>query len=179
MPEIRAAKWNARELCEVLTMTDARDIVRTFDTFERAETWRKAAELWDATQRMKAEQAACASEEPANDEKRAEGTNTPRADRKANSDRETGAPAAGLHLIDTADGVAVIGDDWKDTYFNKKAIKANGGTWNKEAKQWEATAPADVARLRAWFALRNEEQAEGEAVTHTESTESTGMLYVN
>lgn len=167
VPEIRANKWNARELCETLSLTDIYDIVRTFATFEKAETWRKAAEVWDETQRAKAEQAARASEKPTNDEKRAESDNTPRADRKANSDRENAAPAPGLHLEDTADGVRVIGDDWKDTYFNKKAIKANGAHWNKEAKQWEATDPADVARLRAWFALRNEEQTNAPAVLFT------------
>jgi hypothetical protein len=181
--EIRANKWNARELCEALTMTDARDIVRTFATYEKADTWRKAAELWEATQRDKAERAkrAAATLQEAADITApatvpaaiAEGA-TGKADTcEANSDRETGAPAAGLHLEDTTDGVRVIGDDWKDTYFNKKAIKANGAHWNKEAKQWEATDPADVARLRAWFALRNEEQAAPAAEAHTESTEST------
>lgn len=161
--EIRANKWNARELCEALTMSDARDIVRTFADFEKADTWRKAAVLWDATQRMKAEQA---------ERQEAADITAPITAPAASSTGATAAPAAGLHLEEMADGVRVIGDDWKDTYFNKKAIKANGAHWNKEAKQWEATDPADVARLRAWFALRNEEQAEGETMTHTGSTET-------
>ena len=147
MPEIHANSLTARELVEGLSISDTRAICCAFDTFEKADTWQKAAHLWDDTQRMKAEQAARAEKAA-----KSEG-------RKADSDRATGAPAAGLHLEEIAGGVRVIGDDWKDTYFNKKAIKANGGTWNKEAKQWEATDPADVARLRAWFALREQTTA--------------------
>ena len=147
VPEIRANKWNARELCEALSMTDARDIVRTFANFEKADTWKKAAKLWEDTQRLHEEQSARTSEKPAKPSKESTQTNE--------------APAEGLQLIDTAAGVAVIGNDWKDTYFNKRQIKAHGAKWNKEAKQWEATDPADVASLRAWFALRE---------AHTEST---------
>lgn len=167
VPEIHANSLTARELVEGLSISDTRAICCAFDTFEKADTWQKAAHLWDDTQRMKAEQAARAEKAA-----KSEG-------RKADSDRATGAPAAGLHLEEIAGGVRVIGDDWKDTYFNKKAIKANGGTWNKEAKQWEATDPADVARLRAWFALREQttapaapaslEQAD-DITTGTEST---------
>lgn len=65
------------------------------------------------------------------------------------------APAEGLQLIETAEGVAVVADDWKTTYFNKRQIKAHGCHWNKEAKRWEATDPADVLKVRAWFALRD------------------------
>lgn len=79
------------------------------------------------------------------------------------------APAEGLHLQDIAEGVAVVGDDWKDTYYNKKQIKAHGAHWNKERKQWEATNPEDVAQLRAWFALREvEEMTEEETAQATE-----------
>ena len=80
----------------------------------------------------------------------------------------TAAPAEGLRLIETAEGVAVVADDWKTTYFNKKYIKAHGAHWNKERKQWEATDPEDVARLRAWFALRNEEQTNAPAPIYSE-----------
>ena len=139
VPEIRANKWNARELVENLTSSDPRDICRAFDTFEKSETWEKAARIWSDTQRLHETQSA------------------PRTTH--NTNRETGAPAAGLHLEEMAGGVYVIGDDWKDTYFNKKAIKANGGHWNKDAQQWEATDPADVAKLRAWFALREQTTA--------------------
>lgn len=63
----------------------------------------------------------------------------------------TKAPAEGLRLEEIPGGVAVVADDWKTTYFNKRYIKAHGAHWNKEAKRWEATDPADVLRLRAWF----------------------------
>lgn len=65
------------------------------------------------------------------------------------------APAEGLQLIETGEGVAVVADDWKTTYFNKKAIKGHGCHWNKDAKRWEATDPADVLKVRAWFMLRD------------------------
>lgn len=63
----------------------------------------------------------------------------------------TKAPAEGLRLEEIPGGVAVVADDWKTTYFNKRYIKAHGAHWNKQAKRWEATDPADVLRLRAWF----------------------------
>ena len=144
LPEIRANKYTARELVEGLNMIETRDICRTYCDFEKAETWAKAAQIWSDTQRAAA--AAPATTKP----------ETKKATQKP-AKAQNGAPAEGLHLEEMADGVRVVGDDWKDTYFNKKAIKANGAHWNKDAKQWEATAPADVARLRAWFALRDGE----------------------
>lgn len=60
------------------------------------------------------------------------------------------APAEGLELVDTAEGVAVVGDS-RTTYKNRKAIKAHGAKWNKEAQQWQASAPEAAARLREWF----------------------------
>ena len=95
-------------------------------------------------------------------------TNTQPSDSDAVSAPQTvvtEAPAEGLQLIDTAEGVAVVSEDWKTTYFNKKHIKAHGCHWNKEAKRWEATDPNDVAKVRAWFALRTEEQTTPEADT--------------
>lgn len=62
------------------------------------------------------------------------------------------APAEGLQLIATAEGVAVIGDS-RTTYRNRKAIKAHGATWNKTAQQWQASEPEAVARLREWFGV--------------------------
>ena len=61
------------------------------------------------------------------------------------------APYKGLQLVEIADGVAVVGSS-RATYCNRKAIKAHGATWNKETKQWQATTPEAVARLRDWFA---------------------------
>ena len=92
----------------------------------------------------------------------------------------TDAPAEGLQLVATAEGVAVIGDS-RTTYRNRKAIKAHGATWNKEAKQWQASEPEAVARLREWFGVNstptaeeantaNENEPQGE---HTHTTEST------
>lgn len=144
LPEIRANKYTARELVEGLNMIETRDICRTYCDFEKAETWAKAAQIWSDTQRAKA--AAPATTKP--EAKKA--TEKP-------AKAQNGAPAEGLHLEEMADGVRVVGDDWKDTYFNKRQIKENGAHWNKDAKQWEATDPADVARLRAWFALRDGE----------------------
>lgn len=159
VPEIHAAKWNARELVESLNMCDVRNIVRTFEICEKAETWAKAAKLWEDTQRLHAEQA-----------KR----NTLQLGGEIRAKRENcEAPAAGLCLEDTAEGVRVVGNDWKDTYFNKKEIKAHGAKWNKERKQWEATDPEDVARLRAWFALRNEEQAPAPAAESEQAAPTT------
>lgn len=62
------------------------------------------------------------------------------------------APAEGLQLVATAEGVAVIGDS-RTTYRNRKAIKAHGATWNKTAQQWQASEPEAVARLREWFGV--------------------------
>ncbi len=62
------------------------------------------------------------------------------------------APAEGLQLIATAEGVAVVGDS-RTTYRNRKAIKAHGATWNKTAQQWQASEPEAVARLREWFGV--------------------------
>lgn len=71
----------------------------------------------------------------------------------ANStDATDDAPAEGLELVETAEGVAVIGDS-RTTYRNRKAIKAHGATWNKTAQQWQASEPEAVARLREWFGV--------------------------
>ena len=92
---------------------------------------------------------------------------------------DTDAPAEGLQLVETAEGVAVLGDS-RTTYRNRKAIKAHGATWNKEAKQWQASEPEAVARLREWFGVSdtptteegdtaNENEPQDE---HTHTTES-------
>ena len=89
------------------------------------------------------------------------------------------APAEGLQLVETAEGVAVIGDS-RTTYRNRKAIKAHGATWNKTAQQWQASEPEAVARLREWFGVSgtttleeadtaNESEPQDE---HTHTTES-------
>ncbi len=77
------------------------------------------------------------------------------------------APAEGLRLIYTAEGVAVIGDS-RTTYRNRKQIKAHGARWNKAAQQWQASEPEAVARLREWFGVSATPTAE-EADTANES----------
>lgn len=77
----------------------------------------------------------------------------------AKAEAETNeAPADGLSLQDIAGGVAVVGDQ-RTTYSNRKAIKAHGARWNKEAQQWQATTPEAVQRLREWFGVHEPEQA--------------------
>lgn len=96
------------------------------------------------------------------------------------------APAEGLELVETAEGVAVVGDS-RTTYRNRKLIKAHGATWNKEAQQWQASEPGAVARLREWFGVTdtptaeeddtaNENEPQGDETAaqgeHTHTTES-------
>ena len=91
------------------------------------------------------------------------------------------APAEGLQLVETAEGVAVVGDS-RTTYRNRKAIKAHGAKWNKEAQQWQASEPEAVARLREWFGVSDTPTAEEgdtanesepqEEHTHTTETDS-------
>lgn len=78
----------------------------------------------------------------------------------------TEAPAEGLELVEIPGGVAVVGG-YYDTLRNRKAIKAHGARWNKEAKQWQATEPEAVARLREWFGMAEPEAEEQEQHTHT------------
>lgn len=75
------------------------------------------------------------------------------------TDEANEAPAEGLQLVETAEGVAVVGDS-RTTYRNRKQIKAHGATWNKTAQQWQATEPEAVARLREWFGVSDTTTAE-------------------
>ena len=86
---------------------------------------------------------------------------------------DTDAPAEGLQLVKTAEGVAVVGDS-RTTYRNRKKIKAHGARWNKEAQQWQATEPEAVARLREWFGVNSTPTAEeGDTATESDSVEPT------
>lgn len=80
---------------------------------------------------------------------------------------DTDAPAEGLELVETAEGVAVVGDS-RTTYRNRKAIKAHGATWNKTAQQWQARDAEAVARLREWFGVADTTTAQN-CDTATES----------
>lgn len=81
------------------------------------------------------------------------------------------APAEGLQLVETAEGVAVVGDS-RTTYRNRKQIKAHGARWNKAAQQWQASEPEAVARLREWFGVNSTPTAE-KADTANESEPQT------
>lgn len=82
------------------------------------------------------------------------------------------APADGLALVSTAEGVAVVGDS-RTTYRNRKAIKAHGATWNKTAQQWQASAPEAVARLREWFGVSSTPTAQEGDTTHESEPQHT------
>lgn len=83
----------------------------------------------------------------------------PKAKAETAESDNTEAPAEGLELVEIPGGVAVIGG-YYDTLRNRKAIKAHGARWNKEAKQWQATEPEAVARLREWFGMATPEPKE-------------------
>lgn len=78
----------------------------------------------------------------------------------------TAAPAEGLELVEIAEGVAVVGD-LRTTYKNRKAIKAHGARWNKDAQQWQATTPEAVAQLCEWFGMTEQSAADTEQQDET------------
>lgn len=94
----------------------------------------------------------------------------PKAKAETAESYNTEAPAEGLELVEIPGGVAVIGG-YYDTLRNRKAIKAHGARWNKEAKQWQATETEAVARLREWFGMAVPEAEEQEQHTHTTANE--------
>lgn len=75
------------------------------------------------------------------------------------------APAEGLELVETAEGVAVVGDS-RTTYRNRKQIKTHGATWNKTAQQWQASDAEAVARLREWFRVSATPTAEEDSTAN-------------
>ena len=85
----------------------------------------------------------------------------------------TAAPADGLELVEIAGGVAVVGDQ-RTTYKNRKAIKAHGARWNKEAQQWQATTPEEVAQLREWFGMTEQSEDNTEQQDATAQTAQDG-----
>lgn len=92
-------------------------------------------------------------------------------EQQANDTASDEAPAEGLELVEIAEGVSVVGDS-RTTYRNRKQIKAHGAQWNNEAKQWQATDPEAVARLRQWFGMAEPTAEEQEREQHTHTTES-------
>lgn len=96
----------------------------------------------------------------------------PKAKAETADTDNTEAPAEGLELVEIPGGVAVVGG-YYDTLRNRKAIKAHGARWNKEAKQWQATEPEAVARLREWFGMAEPEAEEPKAEEQTAQGEHT------
>ena len=152
--EIRANKWNARELCEALTMSDARDIVRTFADFEKADTWQKAAKLWADTQRLREAQSRRASEgteEPATGTKAAESkgaTATSAQGLTMEKYSEKATVIRGYNADQLAELLAMGGKEWRNLKGGKGVIfstRRHGDELREwmEAQQGEGTtAPA-------------------------------------
>ena len=121
---------------------------------ESVEEQRKA---WEAAQREgKSERKAKAEPEA--------------TEQQTNDTTSDEAPADGLELVEIPGGVAVVGG-YYDTLRNRKAIKAHGAKWNKEVKQWQATDPEAVARLRQWFGVADPIDEEQEQHTHNTDSE--------
>lgn len=137
--EIRANKWNARELCEALTESDARDIVRTFADFEKADTWQKAAKLWADTQRLREAQEA--AQKPATGTKAAEGTDT----KPATADgltmekySEKATVIRGYNADQLAELLAMGGKEWRNLKGGKGVIFSTR-RHGDELREWMET----------------------------------------
>lgn len=113
-----------------------------------------------------------AASESQKDETAATGKQTAKAAKKGEGVDMTAAPADGLELVEIAGGVAVVGDQ-RTTYKNRKAIKAHGARWNKEAQQWQAATPEAVAQLREWFGMTEQSETAQTAQNDAQSEEST------
>lgn len=122
-----------------------------------AEKVEKQRKQWEEEQKSGKQTAGKAdrSQKAAKSEKTAEGVDM------------TAAPAEGLELVEIAEGVAVVGDQ-RTTYKNRKAIKAHGARWNKDAQQWQATTPEAVAELREWFGMTKQSAADTEQQSENE-----------
>ena len=142
--EIRANKWNARELCEALTMTDARDIVRTFADFEKADTWQKAAKLWADTQRLheaQSRRASEATEKPANEPT----ANEPTESKPATADgltmekySEKATVIRGYNADQLAELLAMGGKEWRNLKGGKGVIFSTR-RHGDELREWMET----------------------------------------
>lgn len=126
-----------------------------------AEEVEKQRKEWEEEQKSGKQTAAKAdrSQKAAKNEKAAEGVDM------------TVAPAEGLELVEIAGGVAVVGDQ-RTTYKNRKAIKAHGARWNKDAQQWQATTPEAVAELREWFGMTEQSETAQDGAQSEETTEA-------
>lgn len=144
---------------------------------EELEDIERQREQWELDQLTKQADKREKASKPTNSKQ-----DTHKTDSGNESDREgvdmTAAPAEGLRLIETAAGVAVVADDWKTTYFNKKYIKAHGAHWNKTAKRWEATDPQDVETLRAWFFFHGQPTDQGDTIDEVKTDDEADTLEV-
>ena len=142
--EIRANKWNARELCEALTESDARDIVRTFADFEKADTWQKAAKLWADTQRLheaQSRRASEATEKPANEPT----ANEPTESKPATADgltmekySEKATVIRGYNADQLAELLAMGGKEWRNLKGGKGVIFSTR-RHGDELREWMET----------------------------------------
>jgi hypothetical protein len=179
VPEIRAAKWNARELCEGLAMVDVREICRAFESFEKGETWQKAATLWADTQRLheaQSRRASEATEKPATGTKAAEGTDT----KPATADgltmekySEKATVIRGYNADQLAELLAIGGKEWRNLRGGKGVIfstrrhgdelrewmKAQQGEGVPAAAESNEAAPATLEAAQDITAPASEEPA--------------------
>lgn len=161
--EKRAAKFAAVGFTAPI-IGQYKDVYFTAVAAEVLEELRKDAEsveeqrkAWEAAQR----EGKTASKAKAEPKAKAETADTD----------NTEAPAEGLQLVEIPGGVAVVGG-YYDTLRNRKQIKEHGARWNKEAKQWQATDPEAVARLRQWFGVTEPTAEDKEQEQHAHNTES-------
>ncbi len=85
---------------------------------------------------------------------------TPKQEAEPEATAETAdnsaAPAEGLTL-EHVGGVWFVSGSPRCTMANRKSIKSHGGTWNKEAKRWEAVTDEDAQKLREWFGVADDQ----------------------
>lgn len=150
VPEIRAAKWNARELCEALTESEARDIVRTFADFEKADTWQKAAKIYADTMRSR-EALNKRTEKPQEGTKAAEGTDTKTATADGLTMEKYSEKATvirGYNADQLAELLAIGGKEWRNLRGGKGVIFSTRRhadelrEWIKAQQGEGTTAPA-------------------------------------
>lgn len=147
--------------------------VDVFDIFahgytENAETIARRA--WNVRSYTKTTTPEPTDPKPGKAQAKAENTEAAPSQDVAQTDE---APAEGLELVETAEGVAVVGDS-RTTYRNRKQIKAHGARWNKAAQQWQASDAEAVARLREWFGVADTPTVqEGDTANESEPTAST------
>lgn len=168
---LAAPSWNVYGCVSVVGITpdtaaalraELADIERQRKAWEAGQAADKATEK--ATRRTKGTKAGNNTTDTANDAQKA-------TNEAAGVDMDA-APADGLELVEIAGGVAVVGDS-RTTFKNRKAIKARGARWNRDAQQWQATDPEAVAALRAWFGMDADTANDDQTAAANDAAEST------